>query len=103
MKPKESKFHPLLYTWREFCLAISLAIGIILLTGCTQLNIVRTAIDVKGQEVADRVLADAEFVMCRGVSVGAWVRRYGRDPILAEAWKTICGSELLLTTPTTTK
>ena len=72
-------------------------------TGCAELGIVRTAIDVRGQEVADRILADTEFVLCRGISVGAWVRRYGRDAALAEGWKTICGSELLLTTPTTTK
>ena len=98
MKHKESTF-PLLYTWQEFCLAMVLAIVIILFTGCTQLDIVRTAVDVKGQQTADRVLADAEFVMCRGVSVGAWVRHYGRDAALAEAWKTLCGSELLLTTP----
>ena len=91
--------HPFLYTWREYAITIILAAVIILLTGCTQLGIVRTAIDVKGQEVADRILADTEFVMCRGISVGAWVRRYGRDEVLAQAWKTICGSELLLTTP----
>ena len=72
---------------------------IIWFTGCTQLDIVRTAVDVKGQQTADRVLADAEFVMCRGVTIGAWVRKNGRDAALAEAWKTLCGSELLLTTP----
>ena len=99
MRPKEYKFHPMLYTWREFCISLILVMIIIWLTGCTQLSIVRTAIDVKGQEAADRILADTEFVMCRGISVGAWVRRFGRDPALAEAWKTICGSELLLTTP----
>ena len=99
MEPKESKVHPFMYTWREFGITIILATIIIWFTGCTQLGIVRTAIDVKGQESADRVLADTEFLMCRVISVGAWVRRYGRDLVLAEAWKTICGSELLLTTP----
>ena len=103
MKPNESKFHPFLYTWREFGITIILSAIIIWLAGCTQLGIVRTAIDVRGQEIADRILADTEFVMCRGISVGAWVRRYGRDQALAEAWKTLCGSELLLSTPTTTK
>ena len=76
-----------------------LAIAVVWLTGCTTLDIARTAIDIKGQQTADRVLADAEFVMCRGVTIGAWVRKYGRDAALAEAWKTLCGSELLLTTP----
>ena len=99
MKHKESTFHPLLYTWREFCISLILVVVIILFTGCTTLDIARTAIDVKGQQTANRVLADAEFVMCRGVSVGAWVRKYGRDAALAEAWKTLCGSELLITTP----
>lgn len=99
MKPNESKFHPFLFTWREFGITIILAFVIVWFTGCTQLGIVRTAIDVKGQEAADRILADTEFVLCRGIPVGAWARRYGRDQILADAWKTICGSELLLTTP----
>ena len=75
----------------------------LLFVGCAQIDIARTAVDVRGQVVADRVLADAEFVLCRGITVGAWVRRYGRDAVLSEGWKTICGSELLLTTPTTTK
>ena len=66
MKHKESTF-PLLYTWREFCFAMLVAIVVILFTGCSQLAIVRSAVDIKGQEVADRALADAEFVMCRGV------------------------------------
>ena len=99
VEPKESKFHPFLYTWREFCITIILAAIIIWFTGCAQLGIVRTAIDVKGQEAADRILADTEFLLCRGISVGAGARHYGRDQILADAWKTICGSELLLTTP----
>ena len=99
MEHDESKFHPFLYTWREFGITIILSAIIILLTGCAQLGIVRTAIDVRGQEVADRILVDTEFVLCRGISVGAWARKYGRDQVLADAWKTICGSELLLTTP----
>ena len=99
MKHKESTFHPILYTWREFGITIILATIIIFVTGCTTLDIARTAIDVKGQQTADIVLADAEFVMCRGITVGAWVRHYGRDAVLAEAWKTLCGSESLLTTP----
>ena len=84
------------------CVVIALLICL-LSAGCAQLDISRTAVDVRGQVVADRVLADAEFVLCRGITVGAWVRRFGRDEVLAEGWKTICGSELLLTTPTTTK
>lgn len=82
----------------DTCAGIALLICL-LFTGCTQLDIVRTAVDVKGQQTADRILADTEFIMCRGISVGAWVRRYGRDQVLADAWKTICGSDLLLTTP----
>ena len=103
MEHKESKFYPEIYKWRGFVIALIMAIIIIWLTGCAQLGIVRTAIDVKGQETADRILADTEFVLCRGIPIGAWARHYGRDQVLADAWKTICGSELLLTTPTTTK
>ena len=99
MKPNESKFHPFLYTWREYGITIILTGIIIWLTGCAQLGIVRAAVDARGQEISDRILADTEFVLCRGITIGAWVRRYGRDAALAEGWKTICGSDLLLATP----
>ena len=98
-RTRVTTLHPFLYTWREYAVTIILAFVILWFTGCAELGVVRTAIDVRGQEVADRILADTEFVLCRGISVGAWARRYGRDQILADAWKTICGSELLLTTP----
>ena len=99
VKLNEAKFQDYLYTWREFCIAIIIATIIILLSGCAQLGIVRAAVDARGQEIADRVLADTEFILCRGITIGAWGRRYGRDATLAEGWKTICGSDLLLATP----
>lgn len=94
-----SNYEYMLYGKRiaYFSVLFACLVAILALSGCSTLNIARTVIDVKGQEVADRVLADAEFVMCRAVPVGAWVRRYGSSPDLAAAWKTICGSELLVT------
>ena len=92
------------YVWRLYgkrmaflAVVFAFAVAFAALSGCSTLNIARAAIDAQGKEVADRVLADAEFVMCRAVPVGAWVRRYGSSPDLAAAWKTICGSELLVT------
>ena len=99
MKPNEARFQDYLYTWREFCIALIIATIIIVLSGCAQLDIVRAAVDAKGQEISDRILADTEFILCKGIRIGAWVRRYGRDAALAEGWKTICGSDLLLSTP----
>ena len=69
------------------------------LTACAQIGIVRSAIDLKGAAAADQLLVDAEFVICRGVTVGSWVRRYGRDPALAGAWQILCGSEPLTNVP----
>lgn len=68
-------------------------------TGCAQLDIVRSAINIQGAQAADRILNDAEFVMCRGITIGAWTRKYGGDEQMAGAWKTICGGPPLVALP----
>ena len=54
---------------------------------------VRVAIDEYGQKIADAELENIEFVLCRGITVGAFTRRYGTQPKKAEAWRTICSTE----------
>lgn len=44
--------------------------------------------------VADTLQSDAELVLCRGITVGAWVRAYGNDPAKAAAWRVLCGTTL---------
>lgn len=74
---------------------------LLFITGCAQMSVVRTAIDLKGAETADRLRDDSEFIMCRGITIGSWVRRYGRDPALASAWQVLCGSETISSLPIT--
>lgn len=61
---------------------------LMLLPGCEAFK--SAAVD-KGVTAIDAVRDDAEFVMCRGITVGSWIRRFGTSPKQAEAWRTICG------------
>ncbi len=73
-------------------LAIVVAAGF--LVSCSalspQLDMVRSAVLERGSSVADRVVADAELVMCRIGTIGSIERRYGATAALAEARRTIC-------------
>lgn len=55
-------------------------------TGCAGVSV---AVN-KAAEVADDTRVAAEFTLCRGITVGAWVRAYGKDRAKAEAWQTLC-------------
>ena len=57
------------------------------LSGCANLG----ELAQEGADAADKALVGAEFVVCRGDSVGAIMRRYAATPELWNAWLTICG------------
>ena len=57
------------------------------LTGCANLGDLAQ----EGADAADRAAASAEFVMCRGTSVGAVMRAYAVTPERWDAWLTLCG------------
>ena len=82
----------------QVCALVAIAGGV-QLTGCAQLGVIRSSLDIQGAQAADRVRDDAEFIMCRGITIGAWVRKYGSNPQQAEAWKILCSTDSLLTTP----
>jgi len=63
---------------------------IFLLTGCTTFDTFQDVASSKGAATADEVRDTAEWVLCRGISVGAWVRAYGDAPQKAEAWRELC-------------
>lgn len=75
-------------------------------TACSQrVDTFRETLKSGGAELADQVLDDAEFIICRGATVGSIMRRYGSDVELARAWRTICvfspeAVEQLITPPT---
>ena len=36
----------------------------------------------------------AEVVLCRGMSIGEWIRRYGNDAEMAKAWRVLCSDQI---------
>ena len=64
---------------------IYLSLAILLLAGCS-------TIGSAGAGLNDEALATSEFVLCKGVSVGSWLRAYGSSADKAQAWRTLCGS-----------
>ena len=70
------------------------ALAAIALTACIGLNTVAD----KGALLSDEVREGAEFALCRGITVGAWVRAYASSPERAQAWRTLC-SQTLSETP----
>jgi len=57
------------------------------LTGCAQFSSLKGAIADRGAAVSDEARDTAEFVLCRGITVGAWLRAYGNEPEKAKAWQ----------------
>lgn len=67
------------------------------LTSCAQTDVARTqAVDTLAG-ASDRAREDAELILCRGITVGAWVRAYGTDAERAAAWKTLCSNQVKAT------
>ena len=69
------------------CLIVALLIS---LTGCSALGNLVTA----GAKVNDAAAESAEVAICRGISIGAWVRAYGSDPEKATAWRVLCDDKI---------
>ncbi len=66
------------------------ALAALALTACTGLNTAQSLIADKGSAAADEIRDTAEFAICRGITVGAWVRAYGTSPERAQAWRVLC-------------
>ncbi len=77
--------------------AILLAILLLIITGCAELTVAKSAATDRVAAAADEALASSELVLCRGITVGAWIRRYGNNPSLAGAWQTLCGTPITQT------
>jgi len=67
----------------------------LLLGACTaQGAAYKAAVVQAATKTADLLLADAEFIMCRGASVGAIRRRYWTSDDRASAWRTLCSQAI---------
>ena len=60
------------------------------LAGCSTLSGLVDA----GAKANDAAAVSAEVAICRGISIGAWVRAYGSDPAKAKAWRVLCDERL---------
>lgn len=65
-----------------------------LLSGCSYLGIAQTAAGQYGAEISDSARDRAEFMLCRGITVGSWIRRFGDSADLANAWRTLCSEQI---------
>ena len=61
-----------------------------LLAGCSTLTNLVSA----GAEANDAAVTTAETTLCRGISIGAWMRAYGSDVNRAKAWKVLCDEKI---------
>ena len=65
----------------------SIALIVFLLAGCAQFDIGMAVGTQKGAEVADKALAGSLWYICKGSSIGAIQRKFGKAP---EAYLAIC-------------
>lgn len=72
---------------KMICILLSLA-----LPGCAGIGTVEKDIATEGAAAADNVRDVAQWTLCKGISVGAWVRAYGDSADKANAWKTLCNT-----------
>lgn len=64
-----------------------LASAVAVLSGCASVAQV-------GANVADDARDSSEFMLCRGITVGSWMRGYGESPERAAAWRTLCSNQV---------
>ena len=65
-------------------------LALALLAGCSTLTNIVSA----GAQANDAAAQAAEVTICRGISIGAWVRNYGSDPEKAKAWRELCQDQI---------
>ena len=76
---------------------ILIAMLALALSGCAGWNALQGVISTRGAAVSAEARQSAEFVLCRGMSIGEWVRAYGSAPEKARAWQTLCDSSVQTT------
>lgn len=64
--------------------------ALLTLTGCSTFSNLVDA----GEKANDAAAVAAETTICRGISIGAWVRHYGSDADKAKAWKVLCNDQI---------
>lgn len=78
---------------RWLCVMAALAAAAAL-QGCATWDAAQKIIAERGAKAADEQLESIEWGLCRQITVGAWVRRFGQSPELAQAWRGICSPQI---------
>jgi len=73
---------------------LPLLILALLLSGCAELNAIRTGIGFYGAQASTRVLEDALWSICQATPIGAIKREFKTKQRLS-AYNDICGSDYL--------
>jgi len=77
--------------WEKLGKALLAIILITTLTGCSaRLQAISAAVNDQAIKAADAEALVFEQGFCRATTVGAWMRKYGRDPVKARAWNVLC-------------
>lgn len=63
--------------------------AIIVLSGCSSVPFVDTVID-KVASANHLTYSSAELIMCRGITVGEWMRSIGPYPEKVAGWRALC-------------
>ena len=71
----------------------SILLSLLLLSGCAQYTAFTGIVRTEAALVADKEMDAAIFLLCRGVTIGAWVRRFGESQPSADAWGVLCSSK----------
>ena len=62
------------------------------LQACTGLQGVNTLAADEIAGAAHTIHTAAKLTLCRGITVGEWMREYGASPQLATAWRNLCAA-----------
>lgn len=62
----------------------------LLLGGCASFDFAQGQVAAYGARAADETRQSAEYTLCHGITVGAWRRAYGADPMRAQGWALLC-------------
>lgn len=73
--------------WLIFVTVVSLA-------GCSGIPGRLESAAEQAAQAEDAALVAATWTLCRAVSVGAWLRAYGKEPEKAQAWRVLCSAKV---------
>ncbi len=68
------------------------ALAILALVGCAEISAGKSAVATHGAIAADDVRDTAEWTLCKGITIGAWVRAYSASADKAKAWQALCNA-----------